>query len=116
MQSFQTSLLWRCGHRCSCRILAVEVVDESTRDIERVSGINQRHLTTIDDHVDVVRLGINFQRLADVVLKWREDFLATAVVSSLGVFTLALKIFLHLIHLILDRKSTRLNSSHVSES
>ena len=86
-----------------CRILAVEVVDESPSDIQGVGSVNQRHLAAIDDHVDVVGLGINLQRFADVILKRREYLLATSVVSSLSVFSLTLKILLHLIQLVLFR-------------
>src|SRR5947208_9362805 len=98
-------LLWRRYRRhCrGCRILAVEVANERPGDIQSVRCINERYLAAVNDHIDVMRFGINFQRLADVILERSKHFLAPAIIGGLSVFTLALKILLQLIQLILFR-------------
>src|ERR1044072_5802380 len=96
-------LLGRRGDGCRCWILAVVVVDESPRDIESVCRVNQRYRAAINDHIDVVGLRINFQRLANVDLKRLEDFLLASIIRDLSVFTLTLEVFLHLIELVLFR-------------
>jgi hypothetical protein len=93
--------LWRRRHCCCCRVFAVEIIDESPGNIESISGINKWHLAAVDYDVDVMTLRICFQSLADVILKWRKYLFAPAIISSLGVFALALEILLHLLQLIL---------------
>jgi len=40
---------WRCN-RSSRRVLAVEIIDECTRDIDAVSGVSKGNAAAVDNH------------------------------------------------------------------
>src|SRR5215204_7820956 len=77
------------GRRGGCgrgnRILAVEVRNERARNVDIFSRVQQRHLRSIDDHVDAARFGKGFERPADFFLQWCKEFLAATIVRSLRV-------------------------------
>src|SRR5262245_55198140 len=89
---------WRDG--CSRWILGVEFADERSRNVERVRGIHHWHLATVNNDVDASCLRKSLECFADVLLKWREDFLPPLRVSRLSVFTFALKFEVQLIQLL----------------
>src|SRR5688572_13229795 len=96
-------LRWCCrwrGHRCCCRVLAIEIVNESTRNVDVFGGISERHVTTVDDHSDTARFGERFQCRADISLQRKKDVLPAFLVGSLGVLTLALVLDIRLIELL----------------
>ena len=70
---FVALLRRRSGCRCCCRVLAVEVGNKRARDVDTVRGIQQRHLRTVDDHVDATRLGKSFERFANLFLQRRKS-------------------------------------------
>ena len=91
--------LRRC-YCCRCRVLAVELVDESPRDVDALGCVNNRNLTTVYDDGDATGLGENFECFADVLLQRQEDVLASFVVSGLGVLALSFQIGIELFELI----------------
>src|SRR5690242_13965219 len=97
---------WRRSCRGCRRILAVEVGNERARDVDAIRGVQQRHLRSVDDHVNATRFGKSFERLANLVLQRSKEFLATTIVGGLRVLAFTLNVFLQLVQLIdLDRKS-----------
>lgn len=89
--------LLRRRDRGGCRILAVKFVDKSPRDVDAVGRVDKRHLASINDHIDVVLLGIDLESFANVVLKRLEDVLTALVVCRLCILALSLIILLELV-------------------
>src|SRR6185312_8763197 len=87
-------VLLRCRHCGGSRILCIELNDKSPRDIHCIGGINKGHLAAVDDDVDVMGLGISFQRLADIIVQRLKDLTAPLVVQGLSVFSFTLVILL----------------------
>src|SRR5260370_9081488 len=81
-------------------ILAVELVDKNASDVDAVGRINERHLSTIDNHGNIVCLGKYLQGLADFLLQRCKNFLTTLIVGRLSILTFTLKVLLEFFPLI----------------
>ena len=76
----------------SCRVFAVEIVNERTSNIEVGGRVSQWYLAAVNNHGDAAGLCKSLKGLADVLLERKEDFLPTLVVSSFRVLTLPVEI------------------------
>src|SRR6188474_3872072 len=81
---------------CGRWILGVEFSDERSRNIERVCCIDHWHLASVNNQVDAACFRKSLECFSDFLLKWQEDLLSALSICSLSVFTLALKICVHL--------------------
>src|SRR5258707_15007607 len=79
------------------RILKVEFANERAGNIHALGNIENRYLTTINDHRDTASPGISIQGLADIVLKRCEQILIALLILRLGIFAFALVILLLLV-------------------
>ena len=89
-----------CVTDASCRVLAVELVDESTSDVDAVGSVNHRNLTAIDNHGDATSFGESFECLADVLLQRKEDVLASFGVSSFSILAFSFELDIQLVELV----------------
>src|SRR6186997_2557737 len=89
----------RCCN-CCCRVLGVELCDESARDIDIVGCVQQGHLSRIDYRSDTPSFRECLKCFPDLILKWGKQLLPSPVVSCLSIFTFALNVFLQLLQLI----------------
>src|SRR5947199_3449519 len=90
----------------SGRVLTIKLSDEGFGDIQRFGGADDT-LTfgNIQYQRDAVRLGIDIESLADVLIVWAQDFLKLLIKGSLSIFAFTLIVFLHLLDLIVLLRS-----------